>query len=349
MSSVPHHERHRLVRDLFEPVPVLYWLDFTLSVLTGWVAFIMALFAVSPIVWVALSVLSVLALYRAVLFTHELVHLRREYLKFFRIVWDVLCGIPLLVPSFLYDGVHQEHHFRSNYGTNGDGEYLPFGRPPRTRIILYLLSHFVLPPLIFVRFGILGPLSWIAKKSRMLVWRRMSSLSISPTYERTVPEKIPGSWIIQESLCTAYIWAVIAFLYLGLLPTGFLLQLYCVSVCILMLNAIRTLAAHRYANDGASMSFEEQLLDSVNITSGSLLTTLVAPVGLRYHALHHLFPAIPYHNLGKAHRRMVSKLAGDTVYGATLMPSIWQVLRELWWASGQVSAPPRRGETMTNY
>ena len=341
MSSIQHNERHRLVRDLFEPSPVLYWLDFTLSILTGWAAFIMALFAVSPIVWVSLFVLSVLALYRAVLFTHELVHLRREYLKIFRIAWDALCGIPLLVPSFLYDGVHQEHHFRSNYGTREDGEYLPFGRPPRARIVLYLLSHFILPPLIFIRFGILGPLSWITKKSRLLVWRRLSSLSISPIYERSVPDQIPWSWIIQESMCTAYIWAIVTFLYLGLLSVNFLLQLYYVSVAILVLNAIRTLAAHRYGNDGAVMTFEEQLLDSVNITSGSLTTPLIAPVGLRYHALHHLFPAIPYHNLGKAHRRMVSE-AGDTVYKATLMPSIWQVLRELWWASGQVATPPRR-------
>ena len=349
MNSVPHHERHRLVRDLFEPVSALYWVDFTVSAFIGWAAFIAALFAVSTIVWGTLVVLSVLALYRAVLFTHELVHLRREYLKVFRVVWDALCGIPLLVPSFLYDGVHQEHHFRSNYGTTGDGEYLPFGRPPRTRIVFYLLSHFVLPPLIFVRFGILGPLSWITQRSRVLVWRRLSSLSISPTYERTVPEKIPCSWIVQESLCTAYIWGMIAFLYWGLLPISFLLQLYFVSVAILMLNAIRTLAAHRYANGGASMSFEEQLLDSVNIPSGSLLTPLIAPVGLRYHALHHLFPAIPYHNLGKAHRRMVSEMSNDAVYQATIIPSVLQALRELWWASGQVSTPPRRGETMTNH
>ena len=337
MSSVPHHERHRLVRDLFEPIPVLYWLDFSVSVLIGWVSFIMALFAASTAAWVTLLVLSVLALYRAVLFTHELVHLRRDTLKIFRVVWDVLCGIPLLVPSFLYDGVHQEHHFRRNYGTEGDGEYLPFGRPPRARIVLYLVSHFVLPPLIFVRFGILGPLSWMSTKLRMLVWRRMSSLSISTTYERTVPRQVPLSWIIQESLCTTYIWVMITLLYLGLLQISFVLQLYYVSVGILMLNGVRTLAAHRYTNYGAAMSFEEQLLDSVNITSGSLLTCLIAPVGLRYHALHHLFPTIPYHNLGEAHRRMVGELSDDASYRATIVPTVWQALHELWRISGRVS------------
>jgi len=27
-------------------------------------------------------------------------------------------------------------------------------------------------------------------------------------------------------------------------------------------------------------------------------------VGLRYHALHHLMPSLPYHSLGEAHRRL---------------------------------------------
>jgi len=36
-----------------------------------------------------------------------------------------------------------------------------------------------------------------------------------------------------------------------------------------------------------------------------------APVGLRYHALHHYFPGIPYHNLGFAYQRLDYKPAGS--------------------------------------
>lgn len=335
--KISHRERHRLVRDLFRPIPIVYWFDFAMSAFIGWSAFVLALLTSSTPVWAVSIALSVFALYRAVLFTHELVHVRRDYLKIFRMAWNLFCGVPLLVPSFLYDGVHQEHHFRKNYGTVSDGEYLPFGSPPRARIFLYLISHLMLPPLIFLRFGLLGPLSWFTKKTRKMVWCRLSSLSIDPAYTRTLPANIPWSWVVQETLCSMYVWTIVVFIYMRILPLEVLLQLYYVSVAVLILNAVRTLAAHRYCSDGQAMSFEEQLADSVNITSGKILTPLLAPVGLRYHALHHLFPTIPYHNLGKAHCRLVSKLPDDPVYKSTMARSVWQALHQLWWASGDRS------------
>ncbi len=62
----------------------------------------------------------------------------------------------------------------------------------------------------------------------------------------------------------------------------------------------------------------EQLLDSCTISGGQRLRAriadaarvLVAPVGLRYHALHHWIPSLPYHNLGRVHRLLVSTPAG---------------------------------------
>jgi hypothetical protein len=36
------------------------------------------------------------------------------------------------------------------------------------------------------------------------------------------------------------------------------------------------------------------------------------PLGLRYHALHHLFPSLPYHALGTAHRRLIVALPPDS-------------------------------------
>jgi fatty acid desaturase len=333
-AGIAHGDRFQVVRGLFEPRPPVYWLDFGLSALIGWVSFAVAVSADRLTLTVAAGALAALGLYRAVLFTHELVHLGRNRMRAFRLAWDAICGIPLLVPSFLYDGVHQEHHFRRRYGTRADGEYLPFGTPPRIRIVAYLLSHLILPPLMVLRFGLAGPLSWLSARGRRLVWKKMSSLSIDPGYERMVPERIPVAWVVQESLCAAYVWSVAALLYAQILPAAFPLTLYALSVVILVLNAVRTLAAHRYASRGDVMSFEEQLADSVNVTAG-LVTPLLAPVGLRYHALHHLFPTMPYHNLGRAHRRLLERLPEDAVYRSTMDRSIWQALRELWTASGQ--------------
>ena len=76
-------------------------------------------------------------------------------------------------------------------------------------------------------------------------------------------------------------------------------------VFVSFFNTLRVLGAHEYESDGQPRDRFEQLQDSID-TPGGPWTELWAPVGLRYHALHHYFPGIPYHNLGKAlspHRR----------------------------------------------
>ena len=95
---------------------------------------------------------------------------------------------------------------------------------------------------------------------------------------------------------------------LGLFPYTRLVLMYCLATFVLLLNYIRNLVAHRYQNTGAQMTHAEQLADSITITGHPLWTELFFPLGLRYHALHHLFPGIPYHNLGRAHRRLMEKL-----------------------------------------
>jgi fatty acid desaturase len=83
---------------------------------------------------------------------------------------------------------------------------------------------------------------------------------------------------------------------------------------VAVLNQIRTLVAHLWENDGEPLSVTAQFLDSVNVPPPGLLPALWAPVGLRYHALHHLLPSVPYHALGEAHRRLSAELAPDSAY-----------------------------------
>lgn len=336
-QSISSHAGLRaLVPDLFEPRSATYWVDFLFHVLVGWAAFVWALVPTLP-TWqqALLLVISSLALYRSVIFTHELVHVRRGKLPGFRLLWDVLCGIPLLVPSFMYDGVHQEHHFRSHYGTPADGEYLPFGRPPRSLMIWYLLSHILIPLLLAVRFGLIGPLSWLIPRFRHYVWVHMSSLSIDPTYRRPVPEQNPNSWVIQETACTIFVWCILALTASGWIGSEVLIQWYGMAVAVLTLNGLRTLVAHRYRNNGGTLTFDQQLLDSVNLAGKSPLIPLLAPVGLRYHGLHHLFPTMPYHNLGTAHRRLLQRLPDDAPYRLTIEPGFWSAFMKLWRSAGR--------------
>ena len=60
----------------------------------------------------------------------------------------------------------------------------------------------------------------------------------------------------------------------------------------MFLNQVRTLVAHLWENDGEPMSVTAQYLDSVNVPPPATLPALWAPVGLRYHALHHLLPGL---------------------------------------------------------
>jgi fatty acid desaturase len=94
-----------------------------------------------------------------------------------------------------------------------------------------------------------------------------------------------------------------------------------------VLNQVRTLVAHLWENDwadegGQEMSVTGQYLDSVNVTAGGILPELWAPVGLRYHALHHLLPSVPYHHLPEAHRRLVAQLPQASAYHGANYPGL---------------------------
>jgi fatty acid desaturase len=58
------------------------------------------------------------------------------------------------------------------------------------------------------------------------------------------------------------------------------------------------------------------------------------PVGLRFHALHHLFPSLPYHNLAAAHARLMAALPADSPYRRTVSSGLWTTIRQLWREAG---------------
>ncbi len=326
-------QARRLTRALMKPDPKIYWADFLFNISLGWGLFALILFEHRLWFQAPLFVIAVLAFYRAAIFIHELAHLYRNRVPGFRLVWNLLCGIPFLVPSFSYDGVHNEHHKKSAYGTQADGEYLPFARMAPWRLVAYALLSWLLPVLFVVRFALLTPLSWVIPKLRPWLWRSASSLIIDPEYQRPVSavRHDADGWRLQETCASIWAVTVLALVVTGVWPVSVLVLWYGVMASVFFLNSLRTLVAHAYRNPAdQSVSVIEQFQDSIDVPGHWFWTALWAPVGLRFHATHHLFPSMPYHNLGKAHRLLVNELDDNRWYLAASRQSLCSALAQIW-------------------
>src|SRR5438128_2726112 len=142
---------HRIVEDLITPNPWCYWRELVLTGSAAWFAILVAILADSWIVTGVAGLFAVLLWYRAAAMIHELTHQQRyDELPGFHLAWNFLIGVPWLLPSVMYEGVHNGHHKKSTYGTSADPEYLSLaGRPGE--IARYLAFSFVAFPGLLVR------------------------------------------------------------------------------------------------------------------------------------------------------------------------------------------------------
>ena len=315
----------------FAPNPLIYWTDLIGSASLGWACFAVSARAPvgSPLHFVA-TLAAIFCLLRAALFIHELSHLKPGQLPGFGLFWNAAVGVPLMIPSLIYVGSHMDHHKRMGFGTNDDPEYAQIARWSRLRIVTFVVTVALLPLVLPLRWGVIGPLSRLIPSLRPFVVGKVSTLVINSAYVRPMPRGDQlHRWAIQEAATAIFVWGVAGATVAGWIPLGWLVQWLIVGGGILAVNQVRTLVAHGYENEGEPMDAESQLLDSINLRGWSLLAVLIAPVGLRFHALHHFLPFIPYHSLGSVHRRLLADLPQNAPYRATVRDGVG-TLKTLW-------------------
>ena len=319
-----------VTRDLNGVRPAIYWSDLLASAVTGYGAMVAAIMLDNVGLALLAGIISVLALYRAGSFIHELTHIRSGSIPGFRFVWNALIGIPLLLPSFMYEGIHSLHHARTRYGTIEDPEYLPLALMKPYTVPLFVLISALAPIGLFIRYALLAPLSLVTPSLRKVVVERYSGLIINPEFRRRPPEgQFKKIWYAQEIAASIWAIALLTVVATGLLPMRAFLIAVAIAAGAVVLNQIRTLVAHLWENDGEVMSVTEQYLDSVNVPPPGFLPALWAPVGLRYHALHHLLPGVPYHALGEAHRRIAEAVPQESTYYRANHTGLWGLVAGL--------------------
>lgn len=316
-----------LVRDLHNPNPVIFWTDLVITAAIGWSAFAFSIVLDSYMSVLAFCI-ATLALYRGLCFIHELTHIRPKALPGFETAWNILFGVPLLLPSFTYVGVHQDHHKLSTYGTQRDPEYLPFATS-NIMMIVFVAHSVLIPAFLVLRFVVLAPIGLAVPAVRRFFASRCSALSMNLSYERQVSTRLLSSMRLWESVTLVYGIAVMALIVTGVVEWTTAATWYAAAAAVCVINTLRTLAAHDYGSNGEPLDRTLQILDSID-TPGGVWTELWAPVGLRYHALHHYFPGVPYHNLPEAHRRLVHALPDDAPYRRTISAGLWQSLHKLY-------------------
>jgi fatty acid desaturase len=255
----------------------------------------------------------------------------------FKATWNLLAGVMMLTPSPFFTRHHRDHHSRRFYGTPEDPEYVAnvvTGGSPSS-LLAYAAYVAVFPVLVFLRF-LLTPLTWMHAGLRDWTLRRASSLTFNRLYERKLTPADRRAILAVEIPCFLRAAMIPTLVLLGINDWSRIPLLYALAVATVMLNQMRQLADHHFEGDGSRVDMEAHILDSCNFTRNDPLTLLFFPFSIRFHALHHLFPSMPYHQLKAAHAHLTATLPVDSPYLALDRPGWWSV------ASRTLFVPPAR-------
>ena len=304
---------------------LVIWRDLILSALVGWGSFLYTIH--NPNIFSFF--IAAYFLYKGAMLIHEVVHLSKK-IKGYRLAYNILFGWPLSYPAYIYD-THLFHHGKRTYATKKDPEYKYI---PNFSNLLFLRAFFtalLLPLFQLFRFGILPLLIPFApRKLKLLVLKKASTLVFDPKYERPIKseQKEIAQMLKNDFASAAYKLLFFYLLITGLLPIITVLITYLLISLSSFVNMSRALLSHLYTNSSNDfLSWEDHLLDTATVSSG-FLTNLMFVNGLNFHAIHHMSPELPYHNLKHAHKDILSKTTKNHLYNKTIFNSPLEVLKK---------------------
>jgi len=315
--------------DFFRISPWRYWTDFLVSLVIAYLA--AGLYLSAPLgSWPQLVAFPIAAfwLYRLGSLIHEVCHLGEHEMPVFKAAWNMLAGVVTLTPSPFFTRQHRDHHSRRLYGTHEDPEYVAnvMEGGNAASIAIYALKVLAFPGAVFLRF-LLAPLSFVHPTVRDWTLRKASALTLNRRYERRLIQADRRAILAVEIPCFMRALLIPLFVLLGLNPWTRIPLLYALATGTVLLNQLRQLADHHFEADGSPVDMERHIRDSCNFTTNDPLTLLLFPFSIRYHALHHLFPSLPYHNLKGAHEHLTAVLPADSPYHSLARPGWWSVAR----------------------
>lgn len=300
------------------------WGDFLLNVLLSWPLFIYTCFNPNLITFV----ISIFFLYRGSMLIHEVVHISKKVTGY-RFAYNFFFGWFTSYPAYIFDG-HLFHHGKATYATKRDPEYKYIPQYNMKTLVSPIISAFILPLFQLIRFGLLPfVLPFLPEKYQVKVYQKMSTLVFDVNYKRPIRNKTDElrMMIGNDLMCALYKVATILLVVFEILPLRFITYFYIGFVFCSILNMYRALFNHLYTNESlAPLSKEEHILDTTTV-EGGLLTKIIFVNGLNYHALHHLFPEIPYYHLGRAHKKLMQELPSGHLYKKSVYPSFFSLLK----------------------
>lgn len=307
-----------------------YWIDLIMCTVCAYVA--ASIYLLSPLFsWQQIVTFPIAAfwLYRANSMVHEVSHLSKNQFPSFSVGWNLLLGIPTLFPSTFFTTHHRDHHSGRHYGTPQDPEYIinVFTPGSIASTAFYFLHLFIYPIYVLFRF-MFAPISYLNPKWRNFTLQRLSSFTLNWKYERNISRLDRRAFTIVELLCCARAWMIPMGVVFGLSHWTRVPLFYLLAITVLLANQMRFFADHHFESHGEQMSMADHVADSCNYSNNDFLTWLFFPFTIRFHALHHLFPTIPYHNLPAAHQHLTDNLPEDSVYHTLDRPGWWSTAKQ---------------------